>query len=190
MSASEMPIDGLNRVCQTVPIPTGPSVVFRASRMSVCHAGSLVTSATYANTSPTGRSITMLSDLSTTTGLLSSHPRQILITGMTGVDEDPTAWVLSESGCDKGSDQGSPAGQRESNRPNPNSARAFVGVADASAGRPSGAKVFGPFPQGFWVEGQDTAVSAYVEDLAENPEGWADIDTIPELVDSLATISR
>src|SRR5207244_5145040 len=71
MLPSEMPIDGLNLACHTVPTSIGPSDACRASRTSVCHAGSLTTFVTYANTSSTGRSITMLSDASTIASLSS-----------------------------------------------------------------------------------------------------------------------
>lgn len=60
------------------------------------------------------------------------------------------------------------------------------GVDNSSAGRPTGARLYAPYAQGFWIAGDADAVSVYVEDLAELPDGWAGLDTIPELLDSLA----
>lgn len=59
------------------------------------------------------------------------------------------------------------------------------GVENSNAGRPAGTKVFAPLPQGFWLGTDVFADSVWVEDLMELPEGWAGIDTIPELVASL-----
>jgi hypothetical protein len=61
----------------------------------------------------------------------------------------------------------------------------FEDMANASAGRPKGTPIFGVFPQGLWLEYDDSALSVYVPNH-ENPPNWLGIQTLADLIEALS----
>lgn len=54
-------------------------------------------------------------------------------------------------------------------------------VAQNNAGRPAGAAIYAPLPQGFWIEGGDVDESVYVEDLNDYSGAWKGLATVAEI---------
>jgi hypothetical protein len=55
-------------------------------------------------------------------------------------------------------------------------------AANHMAGRPEGSHLFGPKPQGFWLDNGPEDLPLFIGDIGEQPGGWDGIDTIEEII--------